>query len=75
MKLYMVAVSFAERIESELAVSLAETDIQYICSLLLAHGIEPYMQITEKREANVIETTEEMIEKMSRLLDTDLDTR
>ncbi|MEB6052947.1 PRD domain-containing protein [Enterococcus gallinarum] len=72
MKLYMVAVSFAERIESELAVSLAETDIQYICSLLLAHGIEPYMQITEKREANVIETTEEMIEKMSRLLDTDL---
>ena len=50
MKLYMVAVSFAERIESELAVSLAETDIQYICSLLLAHGIEPYMQITEKEK-------------------------
>jgi activator of the mannose operon (transcriptional antiterminator) len=72
MKLYMVGVSFSERIEKELAVSLVDTDIQYLCSLLLAHGIEPYMQITEKREANVIQVTEEMIVKMSRLLDTDL---
>ena len=72
MKLYMVGVSFSERIERELTVSLVDTDIQYLCSLLLAHGIEPYMQITEKREANVIQVTEEMIVKMSRLLDTDL---
>ncbi|MCC4044845.1 BglG family transcription antiterminator [Enterococcus gallinarum] len=72
MKLYMVGISFSERIERELAVLLTDTDIHYLCSLLLAHGIEPYMQITEKRAANVIAATEDMIEKMSRLLDTDL---
>lgn len=72
MKLYMVAVSFSEIIYKKLAVSLQESDIQYICSLLLAHGIEPYIQSTEKKETNVTLYTKQLIKKMSKLLKVDL---
>jgi activator of the mannose operon (transcriptional antiterminator) len=72
MKLYMLGISFAERMEQELAVTLTDSDIQYICSLLLAHGIEPYMQVTEKQENQVVEGTKEIIRKMSELLKVDL---
>lgn len=72
MKLYMVAISFAETIQQRIGVSLEDSDVQYICSLLLAHGIEPYRQITGSDEIIIANHTEQIIKKMSQLLKVDL---
>ncbi|PQF20809.1 BglG family transcription antiterminator [Enterococcus mundtii] len=72
MKLYMIARSFAEMVNESLSISLQESDIQYICSLLLAHGIEPYVQSTDKPDSVITVSTKRIIDKMSTLLKIDL---
>ncbi len=71
MKLYMMGTSFSEIVAKELGLRLTDSDIQYVCSLLVAHEIEPYMKISE-RDQKISVVTREIIFKMSELLKVDL---
>lgn len=72
MKFYMIAVDFAEMIQQQLPVQFSDTDIQYVCSLLLAHGIEPFGQMDEPHESTTTNCTKQIIQKMSHMLNADL---
>ena len=71
MKLYMQGISFAEKSAVELMIQLTDEDVQYICSLLLAHGVEPYLKVTNNKDKMLL-VTNKMIRNMSELLDVDL---
>ena len=71
MKLYMQGISFAEKSAVELMIQLTDEDVQYICSLLLAHGVEPYLKVTNNKDKMLL-VTNKMIRNMSELLDADL---
>jgi mannitol/fructose-specific phosphotransferase system IIA component (Ntr-type)/galactitol-specific phosphotransferase system IIB component len=45
--------------------------VQYICSLLLAHGVEPYLKVANNKDQMLL-VTNKMIRNMSELLDVDL---
>jgi len=71
MKLYMQGISFAEKSAVELMIQLTDEDVQYVCSLLLAHGVEPYLKVTNNKDKMLL-VTNKMIRNMSELLDVEL---
>lgn len=71
MKLYMQGISFAEKSAVGLMIQLTDEDVQYICSLLLAHGVEPYLKVANNKDKMLL-VTNKMIRNMSDLLDVDL---
>ena len=71
MKLYMLGIRFSERAATALGLQLTEADVQYVCSLLLAHGVEPYLK-SSGSDRQLIAVTEQMIGNMSELLNSEL---
>ncbi|WP_086349196.1 BglG family transcription antiterminator [Candidatus Enterococcus clewellii] len=71
MQLYMQGVAFSEMVAKEQRFQLTDEDIHYVCSLLLAHGIEPYLKMTANSQ-KMITVTKKMIVNMSDLLSIDL---
>lgn len=71
MKLYMEGIAFSNQVTEELGFQLTDEDVQYVCSLLLAHGIEPYVKLSAKDE-NMLAGTKQIIQNMSDLLGVDL---
>lgn len=71
MQLYMTALELAKHSNSELGITFKNSDVYYLCSLLLAHGIEPTLQ-DDYINQQIQRTINEMIRKMSMLIDCDL---
>ncbi|GGC80197.1 BglG family transcription antiterminator [Enterococcus wangshanyuanii] len=72
MQLYMIALAFSEEMNQELKCIFFKHDIQFLCSLLLAHGVVPGaadLPIDQK----IHETTLALIEEMAHLLNVTVD--
>lgn len=72
MKFYMIATNLSKMIDQQLNCKLLESDLQYLCSQLLAHGIEPHLQVSSEQEELVESHIQKMIQKMSQFLEVDL---
>lgn len=71
MKLYMQGIAFSEITATELTIQLTDKDVQYVCSLLVGHGVEPYLKIINN-DKRMLTVTKKIILNMSELLDVDL---
>lgn len=68
MQLYMVALNFSEEMNQELNCIFYKNDIQYLCSLLLAHGVVPGVADLHV-DHKIREATSVLINDMAHLLD------
>ncbi|MDH6364245.1 activator of the mannose operon (transcriptional antiterminator) [Enterococcus sp. PF1-24] len=71
MQLYMVAIQFSDVLYQKLGIEFRDSDIYYVCSLLLAHGIRPVIQ-DEAVTIEVVKHIHDLIKNMSKLIDSDL---
>lgn len=69
MQLYMTALALSDQCNREMNIIFSESDMYYLCSLLLAHGIEPSIQETNPV---INQSIKKMIQRMSLLIDVDL---
>ncbi|MFD2305486.1 BglG family transcription antiterminator [Enterococcus termitis] len=72
MQLYMVALSFSEEMNQELQCIFYKNDLQYLCSLLLAHGVVPGISDMHIDET-IRKTTQTLMNEMTHLLDVKVD--
>lgn len=72
MQLYMVALNFSEEMNQEMNCIFYKPDIQYLCSLLLAHGVVPGM-IDLPVDEKIHQMTSALIKEMAHLLDVKVD--
>lgn len=70
-QLYMTAIELVDSNNHLLGGKFLQTDIYYLCSLLLAHGIKPKIQ-DENVNSFVKEAVDNMVEIMSEMLGFDL---
>ncbi|MGX7148964.1 BglG family transcription antiterminator [Enterococcus ureasiticus] len=72
MQLYMVALNFSEELNQELNCIFYKNDIQYLCSLLLAHGVVPGV-IDLQIDGKIRKITTALINEMAHLLNVKVD--
>lgn len=69
MQMYMTAIALSEQCSREMNIIFSKSDIYYLCSFLVAHGIEPNFQ--ESNET-ITDGVKKLIARMSLLIDVDL---
>lgn len=70
MQFYLMVLDFSDEIQENIGISLSSSDIYYICSLLLVHGIEPSLKDFEQQK-DAHEAVIQLIEEMSHLVNCD----